>query len=454
MGMGRRKRERQRELWLTTDSLPEIPRHVFYEKLNGLLDEGGFDEMVEDLCEPYYAVGVGRDSIPPGRYFRMLFVGYFEGIDSQRGIAWRCADSLSLRLFLFLERKEASPDHSSLSRIQNRLPFEVYERVFGFVLSLAEEHKLLSNKTVAVDATTLEANAAMKSIVRRETGEDWKEYVRRLAEAEGVEIKTDEDLRKYDRKRKNKKVSNEEWTSPADPDSRIAKMKDGRTHLAYKAEHTVDLESEFILDASVYHADKGDGETLVNSVTSAQDNLEEAGVYRDIEEVVADKGYHKNETLADCAEWGCFGLRTYIPERDTGERRWTDKPADYERAFRANRRRVEGARSKRLQKKRSELVERSFAHVCETGGARRTWLRGLEKINKRYKMQTAARNLGLLMRALFGVGKPRCLQGGSSFVYSLQVVTKALKFAVCGLDRFQPPIPSPRAILSPATAAV
>ena len=205
MALGKRKRERQ-EAWIATTDLPKSPGHVFYEKLNGLLDEGGFDEMVEALCEPYYAFNAGRDSIPPGRYFRMLFVGYFEGIDSQRGIAWRCADSLSLRLFLFLEQNERSPDHSSLSRIPDRLPFEVYEQVFALVLSLAEEHKLLSNKTVGVDATTLEANAAMKSIVRRETGEDWKEYVRRLAEAEGIEIKTDEDLREYDKKRKNKKL--------------------------------------------------------------------------------------------------------------------------------------------------------------------------------------------------------------------------------------------------------
>lgn len=454
MGMGRRKRERQQEFWLAADSLPQTPRHVFYEKLNRLLDEGGFDEMVEELCEPYYAVHLGRDSIPPGRYFRMLFVGYFEGIDSQRGIAWRCADSLSLRSFLFLEQKERSPDHSSLSRIQDRLPLEVYAQVFSYVLWLAEEHKLLSSKTVAVDATTLEANAAMKSIVRRETGEDWKEYVRGLAAAEGIEIKTEKELRKYDKKRKNKKVSNDEWTSPTDPDSRIAKMKDGRTHLAYKAEHTVDLDSEIILDASVYHADEGDGDTLLKSVASAQENLERAEVYRDIEEVVADTGYHKNETLAACPEWGCFGLRPYIPERDIGKRNWTDKPPEQERAFRANRRRLNGARSKRLQKKRSELVERSFAHVCETGGARRTWFRGLEKINKRYKIQTAARNLGLLMRALFGVGKPRCLQGGLSFVYFLQVIRCTLRFVLCGFKRLERPTSPARTTLRAATAAV
>ena len=302
MGMGRRKRERQLELWVATASLPDVPRHVFYEKLNRLLDESGFDTFVEELCEPYYAANVGRNSIPPGCYFRMLFVGYFEEIDSQRGIAWRCADSRSLRSHLFLESHESSPDHSSLSRIQSRLPLEVYEQVFGFVLALAEEHKLLSNKTVAVDSTYLEANAAMKSIVRKETGEDWKEYVKRLAEAEGVEIQSDEDLRKYDKTRKNKKVSNAEWESETDHDSRIMKMKDGRTHLAYKAEHTIDLESEFLLDATVYHGDEADTATLTESLSSAQENLEQAEVYRDIEEVVADKGNHATQTLADCRE--------------------------------------------------------------------------------------------------------------------------------------------------------
>jgi transposase len=436
MGMGRRKGERQDEFWIATGSLPDVPQHVFYEKLNGILAEGGFDACVEEWCEPFYAANAGRDSIPPGVYFRMLFVGYFEGIDGQRGIAWRCADSRSLAKFIGYGRNESTPDHSSLTRIRDRLPLEIHERVFTFVLSLAEDRGLLSNKTVAVDSTFLEANAAMKSIVRKETGEDWKDYVRRLAAAEGVELQTDEEVRKYDKNRKNKKVSNDEWESPADGDSRIMKMKDGRTHLAYKAEHVIDLESEFILDARVYHGNESDSATLLESVTSAQKNLEEADVYRDIEEAVADKGYHKNETLADCREWGVFGLRTYIPEPDSPfERRWTDKPPEYKDAVYANRRRVKGNRSKRLQKKRSEFVERSFAHVCETGGARRTWLRGIEKINKRYKTHVAARNLGLLMRQLFGFGTPRALQGGFVFLYLLQAAIKAFRNLRSPTDR-------------------
>lgn len=444
MGMGRRKRERQQELWVATASLPDVPRHVFYEKLNRLLDDHDFDRFVEYLCEPHYASNVGRDSIPPGLYFRMLFVGYFEDIDSQRGIAWRCADSRSLRSFLFLENHESSPDHSSLSRISDRLPLEVYEQVFRFVLGLAEEHMLLANKTVAVDSTYLEANAAMKSIVRKETGEDWKEYVKRLAEAEGVEIQSDEDLRKYDKKRKNKTVSNDEWESHDDPDSRIMKMKDGRTHLTYKAEHTIDLESEFLLDATVYHGDAADTATLTESLSSAQKNLEHADVYRDIEEAVADKGYHANQTLADCREWGLFGVRTYIPEPDSlYQRRWTDKPPEHKEAVYANRRRMQGDRGKRLQKKRSELVERSFAHICETGGARRSWLRGLEKVNKRYKIVAAARNLGLMMRSLFGIGKPRCLQDGFSLAYLLQVVGIILRTALLTPNRLDQSTPSP-----------
>ncbi len=455
MSLGRRKPEQQAEFWIATASLPDVPRHVFYEKLNRLLEESGFDTFVEELCEPYYADNVGRNSIPPGRYFRMLLVGYFEDLDSQRNIAWRCADSRSLRLYLFLENHESSPDHSSLSRIQSRLPIEVYERVFCFVLALAEEHKLLSNKTVAVDSTYLDANAAMKSIVRKETGEDWKAYVKRLADAEGVEIQTDEDLRKYDKKRKNKKVSNDERESQADPDSRIMKMKDGRTHLTYKAEHTIDLESEFLLDVTVYHGDEADTATLTKSLSSAQENLEQAEVYRDIEEAVADKGYHANQTLADCHEWGLFGLRTYIPEPNSPyERRWSDKPPEYKEAVYANRRRMQADRGKRLQKKRSELVERSFAHMCETGGARRTWLRGLEKVNKRYKMVAAARNLGLIMRGLFGIGKPRCLQGGLSFAYFLQVVTTVMRTAPLTVNRLEQSTPSTNAKHRPAIAAI
>ena len=417
MALGRRRTSHQGELFVTTADLPQSPGHAFYDRLNRLLAEADFDRFVEDLCRPHYADEVGRPSLPPGTYFRMLFVGYFEGLDSQRGIAWRCADSLSLRAFLGIAPTETTPDHSSLTKIRQRLPDVVHEKVFAHVLTIADGKHLLRGKTVAVDSTTLEANAAMRAIVRKDTGEDYKAYLRRLATAAGIENPTDEDLRRFDRTRK-KKGSNKEWESPADPDSRIAKMKDGRTHLAYKAEHAVDVDSGLVLAAAVHPADQGDQATLVDSLLRTRVNLVRAGLAAEVEEAVADKGYHKAETLAECEAWG---FRTYIPEPKRKKRTWTDKPEAWRRATAANRRRVRGDRSKRLQKKRSELVERSFAHVCETGGGRRTWLRGRANVTKRYLIQVAAFNLGVVMRAVFGAGKPRVLQGAAGAAFAAGV---------------------------------
>jgi len=407
MAVGKRETEEQ-TMWVATSDLPKSPGHPFYRKLNELLRESGFDRFCEELCAPYYAEKMGRPSVPPGVYFRMLLVGYFEGISSQRGIAWRCSDSLALREFLGLKATQPSPEHSSLTVIRQRLPVEVHETVFAKVLAIGQERGLLKGGTVAVDATTLEANAAMKSIVRQDSGEDWRQYLTRLAQEAGIENPTAEELRRFDRKRKGKKVSNAEWASSTDPDSRITKMKDGRTHLAYKAEQVVDLKTEMVVAAQIYPADQGDAETLVETLAAAQENLREAKSAQNVNEVVADKGYHKAETLADCAE---TMTRTYIAEAKGKRRRWTDKPEGQQEAVYANRRRCRGERGKRLQRWRSERIERSFAHVCETGGARRTWIRGLWEVTKRYLIQVAAHNLGLIMRRLFGVGTPRSLQG-------------------------------------------
>jgi len=232
MALGKRKPQ-QVELFVPTADIATGPGHPFYAKLNEVLAAAGFDEFVEKLCAPYYKEG-GRPGIPPGVYFRMLLIGYFEGLDSQRGIAWRCADSLALRTFLGFAMTEETPVHVSMTMIRKRLSESVYDKVFVFVLSMLEAEGLLRGKAVAIDATTLEANAAMKSIVRKDSGEDWKQYLQGLAKAEGIESPTEVDLRRLDRSRKDKKVSNEQWESPVDPDSRIAKMKDGRTHLAYR----------------------------------------------------------------------------------------------------------------------------------------------------------------------------------------------------------------------------
>jgi transposase len=407
MALGKRKRELQ-AAWVATTDLPMSPGHPFYQKLNRLLGEAGFDEYVEKLCRPHYADGVGRPGIAPGIYFRMLFIGYFEGLDSQRAIAWRCHDSRSLQEFLGLAVTEATPDHSSLTVIRKRLPLSVHEQAFTKVLAIAQEKKLLPGKTVAVDSTLLEAEAAMKSIVRRDNGDDWKAYLRKLMAEEGIENPSDEDLRKFDQRRKNKKVSNEEWFNPHDPDAKIAKMKDGTTHLAYKVEHAVDVESDLVLAAEVYTADEADTATLTRTLTEAREHVEAAGGEADIKEVMADKGYHSGANLEWCHS---HGIRTYIPERESRcGRRWVDKPVEEKQRVYGNRRRVRGKRGKALSRLRSEYVERSFAHTCETGGARRSRLREWLNVAKRYLMYVAGRNLGVLMRKLFGIGTPRSLQ--------------------------------------------
>ena len=402
MALGKRKPQ-QNELFIPTAKLATGPGHPFYTKLNEVLAEAGFDEFVERLCAPYYKEG-GRPGIPPGVYFRMLFIGYFEGLDGQRGIAWRCADSLALRSFLGIGITEATPVHASMTIIRQRLPESVFDKVFVFVLSLLEDKGLLRGKAVAIDATTLEANAAMKSIVRKDNGEDWKQYLRGLAQAEGIEHPTEEDLRRLDRGRKDKKVSNEQWKSPTDSDSRIAKMKDGRTHLAYKAEHAVDLVSEAIVATTVTFADKSDPQSAPMTLSLAEANLVLAGSETEIAETVMDKGYHDNGLLAELAE---RGVRTYIPERRQKSRCWTDKPVEYEQAFRANRQRVRGNKGRQLNRWRSERCERTFAHVCETGGGRRAWVRGQTNVSKVHTLKCAAYNLGLLLRKVWGYCKPR-----------------------------------------------
>jgi hypothetical protein len=358
----------------------------------------------------------------------MILIGYFEGLASQRGIAWRCRDSRSLAEFLGYGPTDETPDHSSLTRIHQRLPQEVHEAMFTFVLALAAEKKLLAGTTVAVDSTMLEANAAMKSIERKDTGEDWKEYLRRLAAEAGIENPTEEDLRRFDKKRTDKKVSNDDWQSPSDPDSRIAKMKDGRTHLAYKAEHVVDLKTDLVLAAVVYEANRGDAETLAESIVQAQKNIIQADSPANITDAAADKGYHSAETLALVN--GPLGVRTYIPEPQRKARwKWRERPTEQQAAVTGNARRVRGTRGKRLQRLRSELTERSFAHVCETGGARRCGLQGMAKVTKRYLLQVAARNLSLIMRKLFGMGTPRGLQpegDASSFAYLIHALLATL----------------------------
>jgi transposase len=417
MSMGTRETD-QPPLWIAASDLPASPGHPFYARLNTMLDAHGFDRFVEGECRRFYAKTLGRPSLAPGQYFRLLLVGYFEGIDAERGIAWRAADSLAVRSFVRLALHEPAPDHTTLSRTRRLIDVETHRAVFTWVQQRLVEVGLLKGKTVAIDATTLEANAAMRSIVRRDTAETYQEFLTRLAQASGIETPTREDLARLDRKRK-KKTSNKEWTNPHDPDAKVTKMKDGRTHLAHKAEHAVDLETGAIVTVTLQGADQGDTTTIVETVTAAVEQIEAAQADVDapqpLEEIITDKGYHSNRIMV---ELDALGVRSYVAEPDRGRRDWSKEPEAQAPVY-ANRRRTRGRRGRRLMRQRGERIERSFAHVYDTGGMRRTHLRGHANILKRLLIHAGGFNLGLVMRHLIGLGTPRGLQGQLAAVLAL-----------------------------------
>jgi transposase len=426
MAMGTRETE-QSSLWVATSDLPKSPSHPFYTRLNALLDAHDFDRFVEKRCARFYAPVMGRPSLPPGRYFRLLLVGYFEGLDSERGIAWRATDSLALRTFLRVPLEEPSPDHSTISRTRRLIDLDTHRAVFTWVQQRLVEAGLLKGKTVAIDATTLEANAAMRSIVRRDTGESYDAFLTGLAKASGIATPTRDDLARLDRKRK-KKTSNKDWMNPHDPDAKVAKMKDGRTHLAHKAEHAVDVETSAIVAVTLQGADAGDTTTIVETAIAAAEQVEDAQADvtdpQSLEEIVADKGYHSNQTMIDLA---AVDLRSYVAEPDRGRRDWSDAP-DAQAPVYGNRRRVRGRRGRRLMRRRGETIERSFAHVYDTGGMRRTHLRGHTNILKRVLIHAGGYNLGLVMRQLIGRGTPRGLQGRvRALVATLSMLIAAIR---------------------------
>src|ERR1035438_3038694 len=452
--------EKQENIWIAHTELAVAPGHPFYKRLNELLEGAGFDEFVEGLCARFYHARLGRPSLIPGVYFRALLVGYFEGIDSERGIAWRLADSLALRRFLRIGLDERTPDHSTISRTRRLMDIDTHREVFSWVLGLLAERGLLKGQRMGIDATTLEANAAMRSIGRRDTGETYDEFLRGLAKASGIDTPTREDLVRLDRKRKKrtsnkewespadgdayddslggvakasgidtppredlvrwdrkhkKRTSNKEWESPADGDARIAKMKDGRTHLAYKAEHAVDMDTGAIVAVTLQAADQGDTTTLDETLCEAGEQVAEQ-IRREaesrpqdkpkvhlqgIEELVTDKGYHSGAVVQRMKS---YQVRSYIPEKKPkGRRDWQGQRAEQQAVY-ENRRRVRGEYGKSLLRRRGELIERSFAHCYETGGMRRCHLRGRENILKRQLVHVGAFNLSLILRKLLGAG--------------------------------------------------
>jgi transposase len=437
MALGRQPEQRQGDFWIATERLAAAPAHPFYQKLNALLAAGGFDPFCAATCQKFYAQTMGRPSIPPGVYFRMLLLGYFEKLDSEREIAWRCADSLALRAFLGYRVDQGTPDHSSLSRTRNRIDLETHQAVFDWVLKRLTEQGLLKGQTLGIDASTLEADAALRSIVRRDNGQNYREFLTELTKASGIETPTAEELAKFDRKRKDKSAGNDDWFNPNDPEAKITKLKDGRTHFAYKNEHAVDLDTGAIVAAEIHLANEGDTTTMWGTLEKAAESLQEvredAQVVENcqangvadpselhIEATVQDKGYHSAQTLVNLEE---LDIRGYIAEPDRGRQRWTVQPKrgltpaaveqeqelrrQTQQAVYRNRRRRRGAHSKRLHRRRGEYVERTFEHVLDDGGMRRVWLKGRAKIAKRYLIHTAAFNLGLILRKLTGYGTPR-----------------------------------------------
>ena len=447
MALGRQK-GRQTDLMVGWAELPRSPGHAFYDRLQAILIEAGLDSFAESECAPYYVGRRGRPSIPPGRYFRMHLVGYFEGIDSERGLEWRCSDSLSLREFLRLGTTEPAPDHSWLSRTRARLPLEVHEAVFAWVLRRLAEHGLIKGERIGVDASTMEANAALRAIVRRDDGEGYRAMLERLARESGIATPTAEDLVRLDRKRRGKRLSNRDWTSPSDPEARIAKLKDGRTRLADKPEHAVDLDTGAIVAAEVHAADRGDTATLPDTLEAAATNLAAVAAGPTVEdpaELVADKGYHSREGLKELED-GTWKSRI-AEKKVAGVSRWRGD-AEARRAVYNNRARLRSGVAREAFRLRAERVERGFALVLDRGGMRRAWLRGRENLRKRYLVHVAGYNLGLVMLLLVGAGTPRefrarasvqlfaiaTAEGAVLVILTLATATEAATLAV----RFEP----------------
>ena len=390
MAMGRQK-DGQGDLMVSWSEMPRSPGHVFYDRLQSVLIEGGFDAFAEARCRPYYAARMGAPSVPPGRYFRMHLVGYFEGIDSERGLEWRCSDSLSLRAFLRLGSRDRVPDHSWLSRSRTRLPHEVHAAVFDWVLVLIAEAGLIKGERIGLDASTMEADAALRNIVRRDNGEGYREMLERLAGESGVETPTAEDLARLERKRKGKKLSNTDWVSKSDPT------------------------------------------TLSKTLAKAEANLEAVDAAPTLEnpaECVADKGYHSRAVLRALND-SPWKTRIAAPKQ-TGFSRWHGDEAA-RRAVTNNRARLKSGVAREAFKLRAEIVERCFAHNLDRGGMRRTWLRGRENVHKRYLLHVAGHNLSLLMRQLIGAGTPReAVAGGYGGIFGLLTPTGAMLVAQGG----------------------
>jgi transposase len=402
-----KKKAAQSEFWIAADQVVTSARSGFYAKLDETLESFGFAAKVREVCAPAYdKSGVGRPGIDPAVYLKMLMVGFFEDLPSERAIAARCADSIAIRQFLGYELTEVTPDHSSLSIIRQRLAGPIYEQVFTLVLSALQQHGLLRGKNVGFDSSVMEANASLRGLVNRNTGEAYWDYVKRLAAQSGIDPENSAAVRKFDRQRP-KKMSNQEWENPDDPDAKIGPKKDGATDMIYKPQTVVDLDTGAIVGADVLPGDQADTQAAAPSILEAQQNInvacEQDRNEMTVQTATADKGYYAVGPLQELQR---EQIKTVICD-PVSNRRMDKLELDEQRTVKAAGRSTRSQYGKELLSKRGQHIERAFAHILDCGGMRRATLRGLQNLQKRFKLAAAFYNLSQLMRQLFGVGTPK-----------------------------------------------
>ncbi len=407
-----KKKAPQSELWIATNQLARPAKSAFYSKLDQTLDSFGFAQKVRPLCAPAYdQSGTGRPGIDPVVYFKMIMIGFFENLPSERAIASRCADSISIREFLHYELSEETPDHSSLSLIRQRLSGPVYEEVFKIVLGALQQHGLLKGKHLGIDSSVMEANASLRALVNRNTGEQYWEYVKGLAKESGVDPNDADAVRKFDRKRP-KKMSNKDWKNPHDPDAKIGPKKDGATDMIYKPETVVDLDTGTITSAQILLGDQTDAQDASTRLLEPQKTINQVrGDQEDlltIKTVTADKGYYD---IGEAKILQSEGIKTVISDPVANRR--LDKLGEEDlEAVKAARRSAKSKYGKNLLRRRGMHLERPFAHILDCGGMRRATLRGRENLAKRFKLAAAFYNLSQLMRKLIGFGTPKQMEAG------------------------------------------
>lgn len=407
----RQDSDRQGSLWIANSEIPRSAASTYYKKLNAALEEVGFSEQIRAACRPYYKWedSRGRKGIDPVVYFKMLMVGFFENIGSERGIAARCGDSISIRDFLHYDLTERTPNHSSLTRVRQRLEQEVFDKAFSLLLGALVTKGLLKGKKLGIDTSVIEANASMRTIVHRQTGENYRQYVERLAAEAGEDCKDEDSLRRFDRKRKNKKVSNTEWHNPHDKDAKIGPTKQGKIKMIHKVEHVVDMQTGAIVAVDTLDGDQSDSQELADHIFGAQDRVDEAlGRCADedsgqVDTMVADRGYFSVDELGRLQQ---AGIRTVV-EEPAVNRNMDKLDSVRKRTIRNARRSATSKYGRRLKRRRGELLERSFTHAYDNAGLRRATLRGLHNLRKRHTVVAMCCNISLLMRAIIGVGTPK-----------------------------------------------